>query len=310
MSLLIVGTAALDTVETPFGKVKEVLGGSGVYAAAAASFFSAVNFVSVVGQDFPRKFVKFLTQRKIDLSGLEKQKGRTFRWAGFYDFDLSTAKTLFTELNVLENFAPVLPPKYRQSELVLLANLSPEVQISVIKQLKKPRLVVLDTMNFWIKNTRKKLMEAIKLVGGLILNEGEARELTKLPSLIQAGRRLLGWGPRFVIIKKGEHGALLFTKNSFFSAPSYPLEEIKDPTGAGDSFAGGLVGYLARTGDLSEKNLRRAIIIGSIIASFNVEDFSLNRLKRLKISEICGRFEEFKKFAHFEELELKGTAAF
>lgn len=304
MSLLIVGTVAYDTVETPFGKVKDALGGSATYAGCAASFFTPVNLVSVVGQDFKKEDLKFLAARKIDLSGVTVARGKTFRWSGLYEFDLNQAKTRFTQLNVLAGFKSVLPPNYLNSDFVFLANLDPVMQRKVIEQLKKPRLILLDTMNFWIENSKKELLKTIKMVDGLILNETEARELTGIASLIKAGRNLLKLGPKLIIIKKGEHGALLFTRDDFFAAPSYPLEEIKDPTGAGDTFAGGLAGYLAKTKNISVPNLRKAIILGSTLASFNVEDFSLNRLKKLKISEICRRFEKFQELVYFEELDL------
>jgi sugar/nucleoside kinase (ribokinase family) len=300
MSLLIAGTVAFDTIETPFGKVTDVLGGSGTYAAVAASFFTPVNLVSVVGNDFPKSEEKFLKSRSIDVKGITRARGRTFRWGGSYEFDLNQAHTKFTELNVLANYQPSLPPGYKKSKYIFLANLDPVVQREVIKQLEKPEFILIDTMNFWIQNSRKELIKTIKMCHGLVLNDAEARELAQEASLIKAGRRLLGHKLKMVIIKKGEHGALLFTKDNFFAAPSFPLEELRDPTGAGDTFAGALGGYLAKTQDLSEANLRKAIITGTIIASFNVEDFSLNRMKKLTKKEISSRYEELRQVVFFE----------
>lgn len=296
--VLIIGTVALDTIETPFGKVEKALGGSATYAAFSASFFSKPAVISVVGNDFPKEYIELMKKRNIDLDGLQIT-GKTFHWEGFYEYDMNEAKTRKTELNSLQNFKAKTPEKYKDIKYVFLANINPEQQLEVLKQINKPDFVVLDTMNFWIDNKKEHLMEAIKKVDVLLLNDGEARQLFNTINLVQAANQALSLGPKAVIIKKGEHGALLFTKNKHFNAPGYPLENIKDPTGCGDSFGGAFIGYLAKTKDLSESNLRKAIVYGSTVASHNAEDFSLNRLKDLKLEDIEKRYKELKDIREF-----------
>ena len=296
--VLVLGTVALDTIKTPFGTVKKAMGGSAAYASFAASFFVKPSLVSVIGKDFPKPYLKFLESRKIDLKGIQIS-GKTFHWEGFYEYDMNEAKTIKTELNSLSDFKVVVPQKYGNIKYVFLANIDPEHQLEALRQLKNPELVVMDTMNFWINNKKKTLLEVIKKVDVLLLNDGEARQLFGTISLVKAANLALKLGPKAVIIKKGEHGSLLFTDSKHFNAPGYPLEDIKDPTGCGDCFGGGFIGYLAKTNDLSESNFRKAVIYGSVIASFNAEDFSLNRLKSLTIKDIEKRYEIFKEIREF-----------
>jgi len=304
MSSLIVGTIALDTIETPFGKKPDILGGSAVHASVSASFFSEVAILGPLGKDFPAEHLKFLESRKIDTSHLKVIDGLTFRWSGFYEFDMNQAHTRETQLNVLTQFKPQLNDKLAGSEFVFLANLDPEIQLSVLSQLKKPKLVAADTMDFWIKSKREALHEVIRQVDYILINESEIRMLMETPNIPYAARQLLKLGAKAVIVKQGEHGACLFAEDWHFSAPSYPQEMFRDPTGAGDSFAGGFMGYLAQSGDVSPGNIRRALILGSVMASFNIEDFSLDRMRRLKRHEITERFEEFRKFSEFEALSI------
>lgn len=296
MDLVIVGTIGLDDVETPFGKVSSVLGGSGVYASKAASYFVKPSLVSIVGRDLPKKDLELLSG--IDLSGVAKSD-KTFRWSGFYEFDMNEAKTKKTELNALLKFDPVVPKNLCSAPFLFLGNIDPVLQLKVLTQMKNKPFVVLDTMNYWIESKAEDLMKVIKKVNAVVINEGEARQLFKTPNLIKAGRQILNLGPSFAIIKKGEHGALLFSANGFFSAPGYPLEEVKDPTGAGDSFAGGLVGYLAKTNDMTENNLRKAVIYGSVIASFCAEDFSLGYSQKVKFNDIEERYRVFEAIRRF-----------
>ncbi|MBE7415921.1 MAG: sugar kinase [Deltaproteobacteria bacterium] len=298
--ILVVGSVAFDSVETPFGKAEEVLGGSATYFSTSASFFAGVNLVAVVGEDFPEAHIKSLSTKGIDLAGLRKVPGKTFRWKGYYGYDLNQAHTLETHLNVFSSFNPEIPAAYTDAPFVFLANIDPELQMKVLEQVKRPKLVACDTMNFWIEGKPEALKELLRKVDLFVINEGEARELSGEASLVKAARVILGYGPRTLIVKRGEYGALMFSGGSVFSAPAYPLEDIFDPTGAGDTFAGGLMGYLANTGDISEKNIRRAIIFGSVMASFNVEAFSLERLEKLTLPEINERFAQFKVLTHFE----------
>jgi len=302
-NILIIGTVAFDTIETPFGKVEKALGGSATYAAFAASFFSNPAIISVVGNDFPKDYIELLKKRNIGIDGI-KITGKTFHWDGFYEYDMNEAKTRKTELNSLKNFKVEVPQKYKGINHVFLANIDPEQQLETLKQMNNPKFVVLDTMNFWINSKRKHLIEAIKKANVLLLNDGEARQLFSTVNLVKAANEALSLGPEAVIIKKGEHGALLFTKNEqnefrHFNAPGYPLENIKDPTGCGDCFGGAFIGYLSKTNDLSEKNFRKAIIYGSIVASYNAEDFGLNRLKSLTMSDIEKRYKEFEDIREF-----------
>ena len=302
MSILVVGSVAFDSVETPFGKADNVLGGSATYFSTAASYFSEVKLVAVVGEDFPDEHIDFLKSKGVDVDGLQKMQGKTFRWEGRYDYDLNEAHTLATHLNVFEKFQPEVPEAYRKSSYVFLANIDPDIQWNVLEQVKKPKFVACDTMNFWIEGKPEALKRLLSKVDLFVLNEGEAREFAEEPNLIKASKKILSYGPKTVIIKRGEYGALMFNGGAIFSAPAYPLESIFDPTGAGDSFAGGLMGYLANTDDTSESNIRQAIIFGSVMASFNVEDFSLNRLKTLTLKEIQERYRQFKQLTHFEDI--------
>ncbi|MGZ4965683.1 MAG: PfkB family carbohydrate kinase [Chthoniobacterales bacterium] len=301
MSVLIVGSIALDTVKTPVEEHADQLGGSASYAALGASFFSPVNLVGVVGDDFPATEFEFWKSRKIDTAGVQRLEGKTFRWSGEYAWDMNTRATRSVALNVFEHFRPALPDGYRNTDFVLLANIAPALQSHVLDQMERPRFVVADTMDLWIETARADLDALLPRVDLLILNDSEAREMTKETSLIKAGRRILKFGPKFVAIKKGEHGALLFSEKEFFSCGAFPLEDIHDPTGAGDTFAGGMAGYLAATnGDLSFATFRRAMIYGSVLASFNVEAFSMERLRTLKKNEIDERYEIFRDMSHFE----------
>ena len=302
MSVLVVGTIALDSIKTPFGEKKEILGGSGVYSAVAASFFTDIELIGPVGNDFPPEHLDFLHSRKIGTAALQKIDGPTFRWGGFYEYDMNQAHTLETKLNVLTKFDPEVPEKLRNAPYVFLANIDPSLQLKVISQLKKPKLLIADTMNFWIESKRDVLHEVIKKVDFMIMNDAEIRQFMETPNIPVAARRLLELGCRGVIVKKGEHGALVFTRDSHFSAPSFPQELLRDPTGAGDSFGGAFIGYLARTDDRSDENIRRAAIVGSVMASFNIEDFSLERMRRLKKKEIAERFEAVRLASQFKEL--------
>ncbi len=306
MSVLVVGSFALDTVETPFGKAVDAIGGSGMYIATAASYFTApIRAVGVVGGDFPEEGIEFLEQRNVDLEGLEVVKaGKTFRWAARYHYDLNVRDTLLTELNVFETFEPTIPASYRRSRWVCLGNIDPRQQRNVLDQIEKPRIVIGDTMNYWIERKNGELRETLKLIDILIVNDSEARLLSNEPNLVKAGRIIRGMGPRIVIVKKGEHGAVLLTEETVFSAPAYPMENIFDPTGAGDSFAGGFVGWLARTDDLSEENLKRAVIYGSALASFCVEKFGVAGLADLSYLQIQDRFRAFRELSRFEEPEV------
>jgi sugar/nucleoside kinase (ribokinase family) len=303
MSLLVVGSIALDTVKTPVEEHADLIGGSASYAALGASFFSPVKLVGVVGEDFPESEFEFWKSRKIDIAGVQRAKGKTFRWSGEYSWDLNTRETRSVALNVFEHFKPALPKSYRKTDFVLLANIAPSLQSHVLDQMEKPRFVVADTMDLWIETTRKDLDALLPRVDVLILNDSEARQITKETSLIKAGRRIREMGPRYVAIKKGEHGALLFSDDEFFSCGAYPLEDIHDPTGAGDTFAGGMAGYLAGTvTNVNFTDLRKAMIYGSVLASFTVEAFSLERLRKLSMDEINERYETFKLMSQFEAL--------
>lgn len=301
MSVLIVGSIALDTVKTPVEEHADQLGGSASYAALGASFFSPVKLVGVVGDDFPALEFEFWKTRQIDAEGVQRVKGKTFRWSGEYAWDMNTRETKSLALNVFEHFRPELPASYRSSDFVLLANIAPALQAHVLDQIEKPRFVVADTMDLWIETARADLDALLPRVDLLILNDSEARELTKETSLIRAGRRIRDVGPKYVAIKKGEHGALLFGEDEFFSCGAYPLEDIHDPTGAGDTFAGGMAGYLAAAGgELNFAAFRRAMIYGSVLASFNVEAFSLERLRTLTKKEIEERYQIFRAMSQFE----------
>lgn len=300
MSLLVVGSVALDTVETPFGRAQDALGGSATFFAAAASWFCPVRLVGVIGDDFPAGSLDFLAEREVDLSGLEKAAGESFRWSGVYNYDLSSRETLETRLGVFADFAPRIPETFRDTEWVFLGNIDPELQIDVLKQIQKPRLVACDTMNFWIGGKRDTLLELLKGVDLLLVNDSEARELSGDFNLSRAARWIQARGPRYVIIKKGEHGAILFTPDSVFFAPGFPLDEVFDPTGAGDAFAGGLMGYLARCSRAEDADLRRAVIHGSVMGSFAVERFSVDRFRDLTQDEIDSRVRQFREMTSFD----------
>ncbi len=301
MGVLIVGTVTLDTVETPSVRVEDVLGGSGVYAAVAASFFTgAVQLVGVVGADFPHTYTDFLEAQGIDLQGLKRvNNGKSFRWGGRYAKDFNVRDTLFTELNVVADFHPILPEAYKDTPYLFLANNSPVLQVSIIEQAADPKLVVCDTMDFWINEEREALEALLAHVDILILNDSEALLFTGDANLMRAARTILRYGPERVIIKKGEHGAISVTESSFFSAPAYPLTQVTDPTGAGDSFAGGMMGYLASIGDTSEEAIRSAMVYGAVVASFNIEDFSINRQRDVQFSEISSRYGELQEAVRF-----------
>jgi sugar/nucleoside kinase (ribokinase family) len=296
--LLVVGSVALDSVRTPFGKADEVLGGSATFFSYAASFFTTVRLVAVVGADFPRAHLDLLAGRGVDLGGLQTAPGATFRWAGEYGYDLSEARTLDTRLGVFADFRPSVPPHFGATPFVFLANIDPELQLDVLRRVERPRLVALDTMNFWIQGKREALLRVIQEVDVLVVNDAEARMLTEEPNLVRAARRIIGSGPRTVVVKRGEYGALMATEDRFFFVPAYPLDAVFDPTGAGDTFAGGFMGALARAGRVDGPALRRAIVYGSVMASFTVEDFSLNRLVRVDVAEIEARYRVFREMMH------------
>ena len=300
MGILVVGSVAFDSVETPFGVVEDVLGGSATYFSTSASYFTDVSLVAVVGRDFPEEHADFLKSRNIDLRGLSRNPGDTFRWKGRYGYDLNEAQTLETKLNVFESFKPSIPSEYADAEYLFLANIDPDLQMEVLSQVKNPRIIASDTMNFWISSKPESLRKVIGMVDILIINDAEARQLSQEPNLVKSARKILALGVKTLIIKRGEYGVLMFTGTSIFAAPAYPLEKVFDPTGAGDTFAGGFMGYLANTGNLSEAGIRQAIIFGSVMASFTVEDFSLNRLKCLDYREIEERYRGFKAMTHFE----------
>jgi len=307
MSLLVVGSLALDTIETPFDRAEKTVGGSATFISIAASYFiRPVRLVGVVGGDFPKSELDYLQSREIDIEGLQiKSDGKTFHWHGRYHYDLNTRESIRTELNVFADFDPEIPVPFRKSKYVCLGNINPELQKEVYLQMEAPKLVVADTMNFWIEGKYDALIDVLKYINVLVINDSEARELSGEFNLFRAARKIQGFGPYVVVIKKGEHGALLFYESDIFFAPAYPLETIYDPTGAGDSFAGGFTGYLAKTDDLSYENMKRAVIYGSTIASFCVEKFSIDGIRSLTQFEIQDRFNEFKKFSDFQAIELE-----
>lgn len=300
MSVLIVGSIALDDIKTPLEEHQNLLGGSASYGSVSASFFSPVNLVGIVGEDFPKEHIELFKSRKVDLDGLQIVPGETFRWSGEYMWDLNTRETRSVALNVFEHFTPKLPEHYKNTPIVLLANIAPDLQHHVLDQVSLPRFVIADTMDLWINIAKERLVELLARVHMLILNDGEARQLTGETSLIKAGHKLRAMGPRYVAVKKGEHGCLLFGDDGqFFSCPAYPLEDIHDPTGAGDTFAGGLAGYLAKANekDITFDSLKQAVVYGSVLASYNVEKFSLERLKTVDQKQITDRYEMFRKMS-------------
>lgn len=301
MSVLVVGSVALDSVETPFGKADDVLGGSGTFFSASASHFTPVQLVGIVGSDYPIDKLEPLAKRGVDLAGLERAEGTSFRWRGRYRHDLNSAETLETHLGVFSNFMPKIPEQFRSAPFVFLGNIDPRLQLDVLRQVNRPKLVACDTMNFWIESRRPELVELLKQVDIVTLNDGEVRQLTEKANLVKAAKWIMDLGPKHVIIKKGEHGAFLFSGKSIFFAPAFPLESVFDPTGAGDSFAGGFIGYLARTADLSEENMRRAVIYGCAMGSFAVEKFSIERLMEITREDINARVRELRTLVSFEE---------
>jgi len=301
--LLVVGSVALDTVKTPFGEEADVLGGSATYFSTAASFFTSVALIAVVGDDFPLRHIAFLRSRGIDLTGLEQRSGATFRWKGEYTHQLNEAHTLDTQLNVFETFRPKIPESYRSPDVLFLGNIDPELQLDVLQKVERPALVACDTMNFWIHGKRGALWRVLEKVDVLIINDGEARALGEDSNLVRVAKLVLSRGPKHLIIKRGEYGVLMFNEQQVFGAPAFPLEDVRDPTGAGDTFAGGFLGYLAATGNRSPEALKQAIIFGSVMASFTVEAFSLDRLRILDYKEIQTRFREFKRLTHFEDIQ-------
>jgi sugar/nucleoside kinase (ribokinase family) len=302
VGVLVVGSVALDSVKTPFGAVDNVLGGSASYFSTAASFFTEVSLVGVVGEDFPAEALALFRAREINIDGLERVQGRTFRWAGEYTYDLNEAITLDTQLNVFEQFRPKIPVAYQDSPYVFLANIDPELQLDVLNQVKHPKFVACDTMNFWIQGKLEALKAVLQRVDLLTINESEARQLAQEPNVVKAANAILRMGPKVLIVKRGEYGALMVDGSAMFVAPAYPLETVYDPTGAGDSFAGGFMGYLANVDNVSEEAMRQAIVMGSTMASFNVESFSLERLRSLTYPEIRDRFRAFRGLVNFADL--------
>jgi sugar/nucleoside kinase (ribokinase family) len=301
MTLLVVGSVALDSVETPFGKAENVIGGSGTFFSASAMHLAPVQLVGVVGSDYPVEKLEPLRARGVDLSGLERADGTSFRWRGRYRHDLNAAETLETHLGVFSRFSPKIPQQFRRAPFVFLANIDPRLQLDVLRQVDRPKFVACDTMNFWIESRRPELLELLKHVDLVTVNEGEARQLSEKYNLVKAARWIMEWGPKIVVIKKGENGAYLFRDREIFFAPAYPLEEVFDPTGAGDSFAGGLMGYLARSGAFGATELRRAVIYGSALGSFAVEQFSVGRLLEIGRDDIAARVGAFRQLVAFEE---------
>jgi sugar/nucleoside kinase (ribokinase family) len=299
MSILVVGTVAFDSIETPSGSAERVLGGSAAYFGMGASFFAPVRIVGVIGRDFPEEYLDLFRRRGIDLQGLKRESGETFHWRGRYHEDLNVRDTIELHLNVLSGFVPDLPESYRDAEYVFLGNIDPEMQLEVLRQLRCLRLVACDTMDHWINNSLDPLRKVLGKIEMLVVNDSEARLLSGESNIVRAARAILKMGPKTVLIKRGEYGVLQFSESSVFAVPAYPLEEVFDPTGAGDSFAGGLFGQLARSADASARGLRRAIVYGSVVASFTVEDFGLNRLNALSMEEIEERYRRFVELTDF-----------
>jgi len=303
MSILVVGSVAFDSVKTPFGERDRILGGSATYFSVAASFFTGVRVVAVVGDDFGAADEAVFIEREIDISDLERVPGRSFRWSGEYGYDLNIAHTRDTQLNVFADFKPKLSTGARETPYLFLGNIQPQLQVEVREQVGA-KLVAADTMNYWINNTPDELREVLKRIDLLVINDAEAREIAKQANLVRAARHILSMGPKRLVVKRGEYGAAMFTQDSYFATPAYPLEEVFDPTGAGDTFAGGFMGYLAGTNATDEAAVRRAIIYGSVMASFNVEEFGCERLRRLTYDEINARFRELRAFSNFEEADM------
>lgn len=303
MKLLIVGSIAFDSIKTPFGKVEKALGGSAIYSSISASYFTKPSVVGVVGEDFKPDYFKMLNKHNIDTSGIKVLKGKTFHWKGYYSFDLNTANTLETHLNVFSYFNPILDKNLKKAKFVFLGNIDPQIQYSVYKQIENPKVIAIDTMNFWIDNKPKELKRVLKVSNIFFINESEIRQLTKEYNIIKAAKIAQKLGPQIVIVKRGEYGAICFYKEHIFAIPSYPLEKVFDPTGAGDSFAGGVMGFLCKKNKISQKIIRQAIIFGTVTASFCVESFSVNRIYNITFKDICKRYKEIKKLTHFENIK-------
>jgi len=302
MSILAVGSVAFDTLKTPFGEVDKILGGALSHFSLAASFFTNVGMVAVVGEDFTDKEREVFEGRSIDLAGLQTAPGKTFRWGAEYSYDLNERTTLFTELNVFENFKPTIPDDYRTSDFVFLGNIHPSLQVDVVGQVKSPKLIAADTMNYWIEGTPDELRQMLERVDVLLINDSETRQLSEEYNLVRAAEKIHAMGPKTLVVKRGEHGVLLFNESHRFAAPAYPLETVFDPTGAGDTFAGGFLGYLASQEFLTDDALRQAIIFGSALGSFCVEDFGTRRLESISRADVDDRYREFKKLTHFEDI--------
>lgn len=304
MGILVVGSVAFDALQTPFGKVDRCIGGSATYFSVAASFFTEVSIVAVVGDDFSEEDASVFNGRNINLDGLQRVPGeKTFFWSGEYGYDLNVAKTRDTQLNVFANFRPHLNETQRNTDVLFLANIQPELQLDVLRQTKRPRLVALDTMNLWIATAREALERVFREVDLIIINEAEVRQFTNEANLIKGARQILALGPQTLVIKRGEYGVVMVTKDAIFAAPAYPLENVFDPTGAGDTFAGGFLGYLASRREIHDRELRRAIIFGSVLASFTVEKFSLDRLREISLADVHERYQDFRALTHFEDFE-------
>jgi sugar/nucleoside kinase (ribokinase family) len=305
LSITVVGTVAFDAIETPFGKVDRCIGGSATYFSVAASFFAPVNLVSVIGDDFTEADASVFKGRKINLDGLQRIKGaKSFFWSGEYGFDLNVAKTRDTQLNVLAQFQPKLNEAQRTADVLFLANAQPDLQMDVLKQCKRPRVVALDTMNYWINTAKESLTRIFREVDLIVINEAEVRQYTEEPNLVKGAREILALGAQTIVIKRGEYGVLMIMKDAIFAAPAYPLENVFDPTGAGDTFAGGFLGYLASRSEMHDRELRRAIIFGSVLASFTVEKFSLDRLREINLADVLERYQDFRALTHFDDHEM------
>jgi sugar/nucleoside kinase (ribokinase family) len=303
MGILVVGSVALDAVETPFGSHDEILGGSATYFSVAASYFTPVSMVAVVGEDFPEAHVAWFQKKGIDTTGLQRTAGRTFRWKGEYGSDLNVAKTLDTQLNVFANFSPTIRAEHSSLDYVFLGNIDPDLQREVLSQMPRPKLIGCDTMNYWIESKRESLLRTIALVDILIINDAETRQLAGKTNIIQAARTILSWGPKIIVVKRGEYGSLLVGPKSVFSAPAFPMDDVVDPTGAGDSFAGGFMGYLASTGSgADDAALRKAVVFGTVMASYDVSEFGPRRLGELTYTEIESRFREFRTLTHVDAI--------
>lgn len=304
MSILVVGSVAFDSLQTPFGKAERCLGGSATYFSVAASFFTEVDLIAVVGEDFGEEHLEVFRGRRINLDGLQRVEGaKTFFWSGEYGYDLNVAKTRDTQLNVFAEFRPRLDPGQKQADVLFLANIDPELQLDVRRQAEKPRLVALDTMNYWITSKHEALERVFGEVDLIIINEAEVRQFTREPNLVKGCRQILSLGPSTLVVKRGEYGVLMITRDAVFAAPAYPLENVFDPTGAGDTFAGGFLGYLASRGEVNDRELRRAIIFGSVLASFTVEKFSLDRLREISLTDVHERYQDFRALTHFDDMD-------